>query len=249
MSPQYWGAADPVFTIMGDLVAAWNNPEQYQRWLEEQNGIEHLQRAYAKVDLKLLGYMVSPMESLVGTTALGNLQDFIGQRIRTPPGMVHDYFKALGAKPRLIAIDKVSSALERGQIKIADYSNPMVNLQVGLHRISKHSNYPGFHSMPLLDFVVSAHAWQDLSAQHQSMLLKHIKQLQSDLNQVYQQQLSSMLKNMQLEHVNLYRWSTAERIRARQLAVPIWDNFATKSREAAALIDSLKRWLVKIGNL
>ncbi|MGB1238632.1 MAG: TRAP transporter substrate-binding protein DctP [Pseudomonadales bacterium] len=249
MSPQYWGGADPVLTILGDLVGAWRDPNQYLRWLRDHGGIDYLSDAYARDGLKLVAYMVSPMESLVSRVPVGRLDDFSGQLMRTPPGMVTDYFNALGARARELTIAQVEPALRSGQISVADYSNVVVNEYVGLYRDNLYTNYPGFHSMPLLDFVVSQRAWSALTAPQRAALKAAAQRWQHSLDGVFRAELKETLLRLQQQGVKLQRWSPQELKKARNLAVKIWDRYAKKSEHASLLLTQLKRWLAKEGNI
>jgi len=113
MNPMYWDGADPVFYILGDLAGAWHNAQKYEQWLEQENGIHHLRNVYSKFGLKQMAYVISPIESFVSRVPLVGIDSFVGQTIRTAPGMSHDLLVLLGAHPRLISLNQVKSALEK----------------------------------------------------------------------------------------------------------------------------------------
>ena len=249
MSPQYWGAADPVFAIMGDLVTAWNQPREYYRWLNEEQGIKYLEHSYHQFDLKLLGYMVSPMESMVSNSSLNSIDDFVGQRLRTPPGMVFDYFKMIGAKPRLIDVNQVDKALKKKQISLADYSNLVVNYKEGLYQHNKYTNFPGFHSMPLLDFVVNQQAWDSISPVQQQVVTKALARWQQSLQLYFDLNLMRTMQEIQDSGVKVSNWPPSQRVEARRRALPIWRKYAAQSPTATGLIEQLITWLEQIGNL
>ncbi|EPJ45513.1 MAG: hypothetical protein OFPI_36590 [Osedax symbiont Rs2] len=249
MTPSYWVGADPVFAIMGDLVAAWNSPAQYLRWLVEFQGIAYLERAYRRVGLKLLGFTVSPAESLIATRPIANIDDFKGLVMRAPPGMISDFFQLLGARPRNIAGNKVLAALQRKRIDMADFSDLAVNNQLGAYRWAKYTNYPGFHSMPLYDFVAREKSWNQLSKQQQRIVMNAVARWQSLAYKVSSKELEHAKHRVIAQGVTLHHWSASELKRARQHAVQIWDKHANKSAAAKALITDLKHWLVTEGNI
>jgi len=249
MTPSYWVGADPVFAIMGDLVGAWNSPAQYLRWLVQFQGIAYLHRAYQRVGLKLLGFTVSPAESLIATKPMANIDDFKGLVMRAPPGMISDFFQLLGARPRNISGNKVLAALQRGRIDMADFSDLATNNQLGAYRWAKYTNYPGFHSMPLYDFVVREKSWNKLSKQQQQIVMQAVKQWQSVAYKVSAKELEQAKSRVIAQGVTLHKWNKAELKRARQHAVKVWDKHANKSDAAKALITDLKLWLVGEGNI
>ena len=245
MSPMYWGGADPVFYILGDLVGAWRNPQMYAQWLEQENGIRHLHNAYNKFDLKLLGYTISPLESFVSSVPLVDISSFSGKTIRAAPGMAYDFLVLLGAHPRLISLNQVKVALAKKRVSIADYSNIVANFNDGLHEIVKHTNYPGFHSMPLNDFVVSKKAWQYLTDEQRGAVDIAIKHWSQALNEYYQKGELNTLTSLQDIEVTIYRWDDAKRAQARQIAEQVWDRYAQKGDTARIVLDELKAWLHK----
>jgi len=249
MTPSYWANADPVFAIMGDLVAAWDNPQQYSRWLNSANGIRYLDKAYARVGLKLLGYSIATPESLLSRKPIPNVNALHGLTIRTPPGMISDFFKLLGARVKNISAGKVLSSLEQKRIDVADFSDLSVNNQMGAYRIVKHTNYPGFHSMPLYDFVVRLQSWNKLSNGQKEIVLKAVQQWQLKAYTVSQEALLKAEKEVLSQGVTLHTWSKGELKKARQQARIVWDKYSTKSAEAKALVDELKIWLINEGNL
>lgn len=246
MSPMYWGAADPIFYILGDLVAAWQKPSQYKQWLEQENGIRYLRNAYSAFDLKLIGYAISPVESFVSSVPLRNIDSFVGKHMRTAPGMVYDYFKIVGAKPRLISLNQVLKALEKNSVAIADYSNIVANFNDGLHQSAKFTNYPGFHSMPLNDFVVSQKAWDALNEKQRDAVETAIKNWEKALYSYYRSQTYQAITGLQESGVSIYHWREKDIIQARKLAVQVWDKYARKSDAANRALSELKLWLKKI---
>jgi TRAP-type C4-dicarboxylate transport system substrate-binding protein len=249
MTPQYWGGADPIFTILGDLVAAWNSPEQYRRWLSEQNGIRYLENAYDKFGLKLISYTIAPAESIVSKVPIASIDDFKGKVIRSPPGMISDFFSALGARPRNITVAKISNALEKGQISMADFSNLVHNHHLNQYEIAKYTNYPGFHSMPLYDFVVRKAAWNALKSEHKLAVKKVMAKWDSVIYNSTHFQLEEVLKTIKKDGVTVHRWDESEIRAARRLAVNVWDNYGRKNHTAKRIIVELKLWLKVIGNI
>ena len=249
MTPSYWANADPVFAIMGDLVAAWDNPQQYYRWLNSANGIRYLDEAYTQVGLKLLGYSIAAPESLIARKPIPNVNALHGLTIRTPPGMISDFFTLLGARVKNISGSKVLISLEQKRIDVADFSDLSVNNQMGAYRIVKHTNYPGFHSMPLYDFVANLQSWNKLSNTQKEIIIKAVQQWQLKAYTVSQEELLKAKKELLSQGVTLHTWSTDELKKARQKATIVWDKYAAKSDKAKALIDELKIWLISEGNI
>lgn len=249
MSPQYWSGADPVFPIMGDLVAAWDSPDQYHEWLSEHGGIKYLETTYQKYGLKLVGYLVAPTESLVSSVPIANAEDIKGQTVRTPLGMVTDLFQMLGAKTRNIDFLKTDEAFNNGKITIADLSHLAFNNELGLYQKSKHTNFPGFHSTPLYDFVVNQKAWDALTENQQQAIKKALAQWREITYRSYHKKQEEVLFSLSQQQVHIYRWDDQEIKRVRQLSISIWDKYAAKSEKATKLMNEIKQWLKIKGNI
>ncbi len=249
MNPIYWTSADPIFAILGDLVTAWDTPEQYYDWLENDNGIQYLEDAYQDFGLRMLGFIISPSEALASNVPLRNIADLSGQRIRTPPGMTADYFAALGAFPRQITLDLAIKAFKRKQVNIIDFADIVMNYKGGIYEFAKHTNYPGFHSLPIIDFVVSEQAWQNLLAEHRQAVLQAIKRWQVNIETVYYESLDETLTQLKQQGVTIHNWDAQERLAARKLAIPVWQKYAKKSPKAQQALNSMMKKLKEIGNL
>lgn len=243
MTPQYWGAADPVFTIMGDLTAAWSDPLDYYYWLNNKNGIRFLEKAYKKHNMVLVSYSLNVNESLISTRPIRNVADFKGLVMRAPKGMVSEFFTKLGVNVRSIDVAKVYSSFTTGIISVTDYSNIQTNLTEGFYNIAKHTNYPGFHSMPLVDFVVNEKLWNELPSKYKQLLKKKMKKWSYDqilLSKVY---AMAAVAKVKAKGVMVYRWKNKDLLEARSIAVDVWDEFSKKSPDAKEVVSEIKKFL------
>ncbi len=162
MTPQYWASGIPELGPFGDLVAAWRGAWEYDFWLQKKGGLEMLQNIYADYGLYVVGYSLPVHESLVGRTPISGIKDFKGIKMRAPEGMIADFFTKLGALVRKISATQALEALEAGNVGIADYSTLGNNYKQGWYKTAKHTIFPGFHSMVLIDFVVNKERWDEL---------------------------------------------------------------------------------------
>ncbi len=246
----YWGNADPVFAIIGDLTAAWSDTNDFINWYDEENGKDFFQKAYDKFNMKFVGFSLSPHESLVSNYPIRSITDIRKKVIRTPPGsMAEAYFNELGAIVRPFSMSKVSKAFELKKIDIADYSTIGVNLDEGLHKIAKHTNYPGFHSLPILEFVVNKTKWSALPKRIQISILKHTKIWQNENIKVIKAIDQKTLIKFKELNIHVYVWNEKELKKARIIASKVWDKYAKKSKDSKRLIDSIKKWLKKNNKL
>ena len=132
---------------------------------------------------------------------------------------------------------------------MADYSYLVDNVNLKLYATAKHTNYPGFHSMPLYDFVVRKKSWQGISDKHKLAVKKVMSRWDTIVFNSTRFQLERALKVAKSEGVTLHRWDESETKAARRLAVKVWDDYGRKNVKAQQLIDELKSWLTLIGNI
>ena len=65
---------------------------------------------------------------------------------------------------------EIFTALESGIIDGADASGLANNVGLGLYDIAKHTNYPGFHSMPSDHLACNKGVYDKMSKSHQRIL-------------------------------------------------------------------------------
>ncbi|SMF58480.1 TRAP transporter substrate-binding protein DctP [Pseudobacteriovorax antillogorgiicola] len=242
MTPQYW-SHDPVFSMMGSLVAAWDSPLSYLNWLEQHNGIRYLEDAYQEKNLRLVGYTVNNIESIVSRVPLRSVDDFKNLTIRTPRGIVSDYFQSLGANTRPIELPEVGEILKRGAVDACDASNVSVNRRLDLYKHAKYTNYPGFHSMPLIDFVLRDKTWQSLNENDKAILTKLLRAWRWNYPKMIIARAKSDLEELRKQGVEVISWSDDSIIEARRKAFPIWKKYGEKSPKARQLLDAITQYL------
>ena len=239
----YWGDIDPVFAVIGDLVGAWPTPNDFLDWYAK-DGYYFLQAAYARNGLHLVDVSVTPEESLVSKKPVRSLDDIKGKVVRTPPGgMASAYFTEIGAISREIDTPNVYKAFLNEKIDIADYGTVSINNSEHLYEHAKYSNYPGFHSMPVLDFVINANLWDSTPQNVKDVINKHAKIWQTQALADLIEEDVQTLKLLNDNGVHVDKWTDNELLKARKIAIKVWDDYAKKSVESADVIRSIKKWL------
>ena len=106
--------------------------------------------------------------------------------------------------------NEIFTALETGIIDGADAANLTNNIGLGLYDIAKHTNYPGFHSMPADHLACRKDVWDGMPAHHQAILKVGMQALalkNTSINEVKNAQNSVKLA---AEGLNMYEWSPEE---------------------------------------
>ena len=240
----YWGNADPVFAIIGDLIAAWSSSDDLDKWIKSSKAKKLIQDTYSKYNMHFINYSLGPHESLISTSPIRSLKDIKGRIIRVPPGsMAEDFFKEVGAITRPLPLGKVSIALKKKRVHLADFSTVGVNHSEGLYENAKHTNYPGFHSLPMFEFVVNKEQWNELPEKIKKLINKQSDIWRIENTRSLKQQSKAVVKQLKASKIKVYTWSETDIKEARKKASIIWNKYKEKSPEAKALIESIEKWL------
>ena len=155
-------------------------------------------------------------------------------------------FENLGASPIVMDFNEIFTALETGIIDGADAANLTNNIGLGLYDIAKHTNYPGFHSMPADHLACRKDIWDAMPDNHKAILKVGMQALglkNTTINEVKNAQNSVLLAE---QGVNLYEWSPEEMGKYRTAVQAAWVDFAT-TPEAKSLLESHLSFLRGIG--
>ena len=98
----YFAGRDPAFAIMGDLIAGYDTPKQYQEYCMHGGGKEMLQKIYDSVlpgKIHVLGCGPYGKEALVSKVPINAVADLKGVKIRSPECVEASVFRRAGASP------------------------------------------------------------------------------------------------------------------------------------------------------
>ena len=197
--------------------------------------------------MQLVGWAIYGQESMSSSKPIAGFEDLKGWKFRSPPGMETEIFEKLGASPIVMDFTEIFTALETGIIDGADASGLYNNVGLGLYDIVKHATYPGFHSMPSDHLACNLDVWNGLTEAQRRIIDTAWQKLS------FQIALSNGLNNdkaaaeLVAAGVTLYDWSPEDRATFRAAAQAAWDDWATRSPEADALVKSHKAFLTQIG--
>ena len=142
--------------------------------------------------------------------------------------------------------NEIFTALETGIIDGADAANLTNNIGLGLYDIAKHTNFPGFHSMPADHLACRKDVWDAMPDHHKRIMIVAMDALalhNATINEVKNAQNAKVLR---AKGVNLYEWSPEELNKFRAAVKKGWTEFAT-TPEAKALLKSHVDFLVDLG--
>ncbi len=242
----YQTGKNPAFQFTGDLAGGYTNPYQQLAWLLHNGGYEKLNELYNAHGMEFIGWWIPGPESLSSTRPIRGVDDFKDWKFRSPPGMMTLIFKNLGANPIVIDFNEVFTSLETGIIDGADAANITNNSGMGIYEIAKHTNYPGFHSMPADHLTCRKDAWDAMPDHHKAIMKIGMQALalrNATINEVKNARTAKILRE---EGINLYEWSEEELNKYRDAVKAGWTEFAT-TPEAKSLLESHISFLTDLG--
>ena len=243
----YQSGKNPAFQFANDLNGGYQDPYQMYSWLLHGDGYASLNELYNPFDMEFVGWWIPGPESLTSTAPLRGTDDLKDWKFRSPPGIISMIFANLGASPIVMDFNEIFTALETGIIDGADAANITNNIGLGLYDIGKHTNYPGFHSMPADHLACRKDLWDAMPAHHQAILKNSMLVLglkNTTKNAVLNAQNSVKVQDEM--GVTLYTWSPEEMGKYRDAVQAAWKEFST-TPESDGLLEAHLAFLRSIG--
>lgn len=225
----YFTGRNKAFSILGDLIAGYDRPEQISMFCYHGGGRELLQEAYDKFTdgtVQVIGCSPIAREAFVAKVPIRSVEDFKGKKVRAPEGLASEVFKRAGASVVVLPAAETFSGIDKGVVDAADFSTYTMNDSLGFNKIAQHPVYPGIHSMPLIHFTVNKAAYDALSASHKTILDVWYRAMIDDLrmrNDINDRQLVARDLAAGIDVVD---WPQAERDKFRAIAVEAWRDYA-----------------------
>ena len=242
----YQTGKNPAFQFAGDLNGGYANPYQQMAWLLHGGGYDALNTLYNAHGMEFVGWWIPGPESLVSTKPIRGVDDFKNWKFRSPPGMITNIFENLGASPIVMDFNEIFTALETGIIDGADAANLTNNIGLGLYDIGKHTNYPGFHSMPADHLACNKSVWDAMPAHHQAILKVGMQALALKNTSINEIENAKNSVKMSEAGLNMYEWAPEESAKYRTAVQAAWTDYAT-TPEAKELLGSHLDFLRGIG--
>ncbi|MHA6262552.1 TRAP transporter substrate-binding protein [Arenibacterium sp. CAU 1754] len=243
----YQTGKNPAFQFVGDIMGGYDTPWQQYSWLYYGGGYDAAQELYNAQNMQLIGWAIYGQESFSSSKPLAGPEDLKGWKFRSPPGMETEIFEKMGASPIVMDFTEIFTALETGIIDGADASGLANNVGLGLYDIVKHATYPGFHSMPSDHLACNKDVWDGLTETQRRIIETAWQKLSFQIAMANEKANTEAAAALQEQGVTLYAWSAEDRKAFRVAAQAAWDDWATRSPEAGALVESHKTYLRQLG--
>ena len=239
----YQTGKNAAFQFAGDVMGGYDNPYQQYEFLNFPGAQEAVDALYNKYGMTLIGWWIPGHESLISSRPIPDVASLKDFKFRSPPGMESMIFTALGAKPIVMDFGEVPTALQTGLIDGADYSSLATNYAGGHYEQNKYATYPGFHSMPADHLACNTKVWNKLKKHEQGAMLAAIEIAGRTITSLVERKNAEAVKALNEMGVTLHDWSREDRLKFRTAALAAWEEWKTKSPEAAALIEIHKAYM------
>ena len=249
----YFAGTDPVFGVMGDLIAGYDTVEQKQMFFRFGGGVEILQKAYDKFypgKIKVIGAGPFAKEAFVAKKPIRTVEELKGVKLRSPEGMAAEVFRRAGAAPTSIPFPELYTALEKGVVDAADASSYTNNTSLGFNKIAKYPIYPGIHSMAVLQFIVRKDIWDDIGPEGQAALETWYYAAFTDMARATDfEDRKLVARDRDAGTLTIVNWEQAERDKLRALSQEAWAAVAAQGELAQEALDAHLAFMKTMGLL
>lgn len=238
---------NPAFQFVGDIMGGYDSPQQQYDWLAQAGNRDLVQELYNQYGMQFIGWWMYGPELLASTKPINTIADLKDWKFRSPPGMETEIFAKLGSSPVVMDFTEVFTALETGIIDGADASSLANNSGMGLYDIAKNATYPGFHSMPADHLACNKTKWDSLTDEQRAVVQKAMDDLGAKSAEVSQAANEEALPKLEEQGITIANWSDEDRDAFRQASQEVWLEWAAKTPETKALVDSHIAYMKEIG--
>lgn len=246
----YFSDKNQGIALMGNTVGAWSDVNDYLKYLYQGGGNELMVSLYKPYGVHFVGGYTSGLEAFVSKIPLKGVDDLKKITMRSPDSLVSRVFAAAGAKPINLPGGQIKQALENGTINAADYSVFSTNQSAGMNDLAPYPVYPGFHSMPALDFSMAQSTWDKLPRELQNLFSSSIEEFAysstATLKKADDIAIAEAKKNPE---ITIQDWPVEERKKFRAIAQEQWRLISEESPEAKQAYESLTKFLTDNGLL
>lgn len=245
--PSYASGKDPAFSLIGNLIGAWESPWDLIRFMYFGGGFEVFNELLNNYGVELLGVSTVGTEAFVSKKQIRNIAELKGVKLRAPEGLVQDLFRELGASPVNLPGSEVYTSLEKGVIDAADYSIFARNQAQGMNEVGKFPIYPGWHSTPTVQLTMNKEIYDSLPNDLKAVL-KSTSYYYSEIFLLRHQDMDkAAVKDALDKNVNIVSWSPSEIQKVRETASRLWVSTAGKSPAAKKYYDVVTSYLKNQG--
>jgi TRAP-type mannitol/chloroaromatic compound transport system substrate-binding protein len=246
--PGNWASRDVGFNIFTPPPMTLDEGWQLDAWFYDRGALDQMREAFAQHNVHIAGVTYWQKESLHSRRPLPNIQALRGMSVRTPQGIIADYFRRLGATPVVLPPPEVYGALERGVVDAAEFLTPSAHLSLGYQRVARYMLWPSPHQGLATIYVgFNRRSWDRLPADIRAIVESSIREFShAHAVRPLVSDFASLARYREAGNV-LVRWSDEDWAFARRTSRELYREYGGQSRMAARAIESLDSFLDVLG--
>ncbi len=215
---------------------------EYLAWLYKGGGLQLARAMFAEHGVYNIPCGVIPPEASGWFPyEINSVEDLRGLKMSFV-GLGAEVMRRHGVETVQIAPGDISAALRNGEIDATEFSVPAMDRPLGFSRLLKYYYFPGWHQQAtLFDLYINMDVWRSLSANEQTAIEVSCGDLMRDMLAEGEAVQWVALKALQVDGVNLRRWSpdilvsfedawleiVAEEYAKNQRFAEVWDSYST----------------------
>jgi TRAP-type mannitol/chloroaromatic compound transport system substrate-binding protein len=240
-NPIYWTSTGrmPAGAFLSSFPMGLNHPHQWDMLFDSYGGTDLAREIYAKQGVYCVGHVQHDFNLIYSRRPIRSLADFEGLKIRMPGGLIADCFTAIGARTVTLAPPEVPAALAAGAIDAADLHGPAVDYALGLAEVCDYivmgpPSTPCLHQpVDLLEVSFNLETWNNLPEHLKAILTDQVRSFSSQHFTGIQKANVVAWAKFAEAGITVTRLSEDDVVRFRQVAIPLWFEWANKDEDAA----------------
>jgi TRAP-type mannitol/chloroaromatic compound transport system substrate-binding protein len=237
----YWGTTGrmPAGVFFTSIPMGLNHPHQWDMLFDSYGGTELAREIYAKEGVYFVGHVHHDMNLIHSKKPIRSLDEFKGLKLRMPGGLIAECFAAIGARTVTLPGPDVFSALETGAIDAADFVGPAINFGLGFADVSDYivmgppSTACLHQPVDIMEISFNLETWNGLPDHLQMILIDQVRNFSSLHFAGIQRANVDAWSRFAESGTTVTRLSEDDVARFRQVAIPLWFEWANKDKDAA----------------
>jgi TRAP-type mannitol/chloroaromatic compound transport system substrate-binding protein len=237
----YWAGRMPASVFLSSYPLGLRQNAEWDVFYYGLGGLQIARELFAKDNMYYVGPIHHGPNIIHSKVPIRSIDDFKGRKMRVPGGMVSELFMKAGARTTLLPGSEIFPALEKGTIDVADYVGPAVNYALGFHQVTKYISMgpAGFMSIyqpvDLMDLTVGMKAWNSISKEMKQFVEMEVQSYSIEHYAKIQKADQEAWKGFEKAGSVVTRLSEEDVVKFTDLAIPLWFNWANKSKSAAKI--------------
>jgi TRAP-type mannitol/chloroaromatic compound transport system substrate-binding protein len=239
--PIYWPATGRMAAgaFLSSFPMGLNHPHQWDMLFDSYGGTELARELYARQGLYFVGHVHHDLNLIHSKKPIRSLDDFQGLKIRMPGGLIAECFAAIGARTVTLPGPDVFSALDAGAIDAADFAGPAINFSLGFAQVSDYivmgpPSTPCLHQpVDVMEITFKPQTWTGLPDTLQWIRIDEVRNFSSlHFPGIQRANVEAWAKYAEAG-ITVTRLSEDDVLRFRQVAIPLWFEWANQDKDAA----------------